>query len=80
VLGADESRSLAKKTGGVEYLLITQNGQHITSDGWSAYQAPVLRTVAYAAPPVPGPAGKALWNQSYELDINLELARIDDWW
>jgi len=80
VLGVDESRSLAKRTGGVEYLLITRSGDRITSDGWSAYRAPFLRAVAYAAPPVPTPvpAGKAVWNQNYELDINLELARIDD--
>jgi FAD:protein FMN transferase len=84
VLGVDESRSLATsltaKTGGVEYLLLTRNGDRIASDGWSSYQAPLLRKVAYVAPPVPTPesAGKSVWNQNYELDINLELARIDD--
>jgi hypothetical protein len=79
VLGVDESRSLATKTGGVEYLLFTRNGDRITSDGWSAYQTPFLRTAAYAAPPVPtGSPDKSVWNQNYELDINLELARIDD--
>jgi thiamine biosynthesis lipoprotein len=80
VLGVDESHSLAAKTGGVEYLLFTQNGDRITSDGWSAYQTPFLRAVAYAAPPVPtaGSADRSVWNQNYELDINLELARVDD--
>jgi thiamine biosynthesis lipoprotein ApbE len=83
VLGVDESRSLAAsltaRTGGVEYLLFTRNGDRITSDGWSAYQTPLLRTAAYA-PPVPtaGSADSSAWNQNYELDINLELARIDD--
>ena len=84
VLGVDESRSLATKTGGVEYLLYTRNGDRIASDGWSAYEAPFSRTVAYVAPLVPtavstpGSADKSVWNQNYELDINLELARIDD--
>jgi thiamine biosynthesis lipoprotein ApbE len=80
VLGVDESRSLATKTGGVEYLLFTRNGDRITSDGWNAYQTPFLRTFAYAAPPVltAGSTDRSIWNQNYELDINLELARIDD--
>ena len=84
VLGVDESRSLAAsltaKTGGVEYLLFTRNGDRITSDGWSAYQTPLFRRAAYPAPPVPtaGSPDKSVWNQSYELDIHLELARVDD--
>jgi FAD:protein FMN transferase len=79
VLGADESHSLATKTGGVEYLLLTRNGDRIASDGWSAYQTPFLRTAAYAAPPVAARSpDNSVWNQNYELDINLELARIDD--
>jgi FAD:protein FMN transferase len=84
VLDVNHSRSLAAslatKTGGVEYLLFTRNGDRITSDGWSAYQPPALRAVAYAAPPAPtaGSPDKSVWNQNYELDINLELARIDD--
>jgi FAD:protein FMN transferase len=84
VLSVDESRSLATslmtKTGGVEYLLLTRNGDRITSDGWSAYQTPFLRTAAYATPPAAaaGSPDNSVWNQNYELDINLELARIDD--
>jgi thiamine biosynthesis lipoprotein ApbE len=84
VLGVDESRSLATslmaKTGGVEYLLLTRNGDRIASDGWSSYQAPLLRTAAYAASPVTtaGPPDNSEWNQNYQLDISLELARIDD--
>lgn len=80
VLDVSQSRSLATKTGGVEYLLFTRNGDRITSDGWSAYQTPLSRTVAYAAPPAAtaGSPDNSVWNQNYELDIHLELARIDD--
>jgi hypothetical protein len=84
VLGVDESRSLAAslptKHGGIEYLLFTRDGERLASDGWRAYQAPSLRTAAYAAPPAraAGSPDKSVWNQNYELDINLELARIDD--
>jgi thiamine biosynthesis lipoprotein len=84
VLGVDESRSLAAslttEPGRVEYLLFTRDGDRVASDGWSAYQAPLLRTVAYAVPPArtPVPADKSAWDQNYELDIHLELPRIDD--
>jgi thiamine biosynthesis lipoprotein ApbE len=84
VLTVDESRSLAAKRGGAEYLLLTSNGERVASDGWSRYRTPMLRAVSYpgpaaaaaAAPPVAAQSG---WNEGYELDINLELARIDDY-
>ena len=80
VLSIDESRSLAAKIEGIEYLLLTRGGDRIVSDGWKSYQTPFLRTASYIAPaaantPTTAESG---WNQNYELDINLELARIGD--
>ena len=80
VLSVNESRSLANKIDGIEYLLITRDGSRIASDGWQSYRTPSLRTVSYVAPAAAKPyiATDAAWNQNYELDISLELARIDD--
>ncbi len=72
VLSPEESHELATKTGGVEYLLLTKNGERIASDGWSSYQAPVLRTSAYRSPAT----ADAGWNQGFELDVDIELAQI----
>jgi len=74
VLSVEESQALAAKIEGADYLLIARNGERIASEGWQAYQMPSLRAVSYRAPAAPD----AAWNQNYELDINLELARIDD--
>lgn len=80
VLSVDESRSLARKIDGIDYLLVTRDGTRIASDGWQSYRTPSLRTVSYVAPAAASRhiATDAAWNQNYELDINLELARIDD--
>jgi len=80
VLTVDESRSLAARTGSVEYLLLTRNGDRIASDGWKSYQTPALLTASYAAPASTAPAvpAESAWSQGFELDINLELARIND--
>ncbi len=80
VLNLDESRSLATKTEGVEYLLLARNGDRIASDGWGTYQTPSLRNASYvvSAAGNPATAAESTWNQNYELDINLELPRISD--
>jgi hypothetical protein len=76
VMSVEESRALAAKNKGVEYLLLTRGGERVASDGWRNYQAPGRRLASYSAPPV---AAKAVavaadaWNQSYELAIDVEL-------
>lgn len=72
VLQPDESLRLATSLPGVECLLITKDGQRITSKGWSALETPL------AAPRVNTVSSVQAWDQSFELAINLELARIDD--
>ena len=61
VLSVAESRALAAKTPGVEYMLVRNGGEVVRSAGWrSILLAPVAQT----------PAG-------HEVIVNLELARIE---
>ena len=73
VLLPEESLRLAATMPEVECLLITKDGQRLMSKGWHALEAPVATPVASPA----APSAQA-WDQSFELTINLELARIDD--
>ena len=79
VLSTSESQSLAARTPGVDYLLVTDSGRQLRSPGWSAYQAPGLRNAAFVTPaPTSKPAAKpGIWNPAFELNIGLELPRID---
>ena len=62
-------------------LLLTRGGDRIVSDGWKSYQTPVPAhcvlwlLLLQANTPTTAESG---CNQNYELDINLELARIGD--
>jgi FAD:protein FMN transferase len=80
VLSVEESRELAARIPSVEYLLLTREGDTITSPGWSEYaMAPAsdarVHPAAFRAPHVPA-AGS--WNTAYALNIGLELPRIED--
>ena len=71
VLKPEESERLAAAKG-VEYLLIASNGARFQSRGWTG--------LALSPKPLPGPvppADASLFDQSYELIVNLELARIE---
>ncbi len=79
VLTPVESQSLAQSTPGIDYLLVTRDGERIASDGWQSYQAtsprPTYRPAAYSEPQAkPG----ALWNRNFELVVNLEIAPAGD--
>jgi thiamine biosynthesis lipoprotein ApbE len=73
VLSVEESRAVAARTPGVDYLLVARNGDQIASDDWQSYRAPALRNASYS----PGQASGSAWN-GYELAITLELARSDN--
>lgn len=80
VMPVDESRRLAAKTAGVEYLIVTADGQPVTSAGWARYQVagmqkPRLQPAAYGLPASPA-AG--LWNPEFELAIELNVPQIAD--
>ena len=76
VLTPDESLRLAATLPGVECMLVTCDGRRIASRGWAALEtarprAPLAFTPANA--PAPGQA----WDASFQLIVNLELARFD---
>lgn len=73
VLQPEESLKLAASMPGVECLLITKDGKRIESKGWHTFEIPVAKPAAS----VVTPAVQA-WDQSMELVVNFELARIDD--
>ena len=69
ILTPAESAKVAEATGGgVEYLLIAANGKQFRSKHWPG--------IALAPAPVP-PADATAFDPSYELIVNLELARIE---
>lgn len=81
VLTPAESQQLAASLPGVEYLLITKEGQQLTSNGWKALTT--LRPerasddiVADASNRLTAPTDKK-WNTDYELAINLEVAKLE---
>lgn len=73
VLTPQESLRLAASLPDVECLLITKNGERLESKGWRALEA----SVAPRSNIVAAPTAQA-WDQSMELVVNFELARIDD--
>jgi thiamine biosynthesis lipoprotein ApbE len=81
VLSPEESARVAASIPGAEYLLIESDGHQITSAGWSALELPRSRmALAFAAAPAPLPtpapqAAAGMWDPSYQLAINLEVAR-----
>jgi thiamine biosynthesis lipoprotein ApbE len=76
VLTPEESLRLAASLPEVECLLITKNGERVESKGFSALEAPPApRAGLIAAPTAATPQA---WDQSLELVISLELARIQD--
>ena len=83
VLTPAESERLAATLPGVEYLLITRNGEKITSRGWSALEtspAPrefASRRAAPALHEIAARSGPAAWDPAYELTINIELSLIE---
>jgi thiamine biosynthesis lipoprotein ApbE len=72
VLQPEESLRLAASLPEVECLLITKDGQRLTSQGWSALETPLPVSSVAATP------SAQAWDPSFELIVNLELARVED--
>lgn len=75
VLMPQESLALAATLPNVECMLLTKDGQRLTSAGWQALAAPAkLPEVNVTAPLAPTVQA---WDASFELAISLELANIN---
>ena len=72
VLTPQESLALAASLPDVECLLITKDGQRLTSAGWNALAAPSTLPLVNAAAPV-----MQAWDSSFELVVSFELANIN---
>jgi thiamine biosynthesis lipoprotein ApbE len=70
VMTPAESQRLAASMPGVEFLLVKNNGERVSSKGWKAWNTPAAPLLAAAA--------SSLWDTSMELTIHLELANITD--
>lgn len=83
VLPPEQSVALAQSTPGIDYLLVTRDGETLRSPGLGRYAVPSVRPASYSpAPPAPKPGAKpatasATWNPDFELNINLEVAQIE---
>jgi thiamine biosynthesis lipoprotein ApbE len=69
VLSPEESKQLAATIPGTEYMIITKEGERITSKGWEALELPAAKKTKT----VEAPADQ--WSE-YELVVNLELAQL----
>ena len=80
VLPVEESVQLAASTPGVDYLLVTRDGQTLRSSGLKNYAVPGLRpaSLALGAAQSAPKSAAGMWNTNFELEIGLEIARIED--
>jgi thiamine biosynthesis lipoprotein ApbE len=82
VLTPEESSRLVAAMPGVEYLLVTKNGEKIVSNGWSSYVEPTLpretaRTPVASYQQVSARPGASQWDPKYELTVAIELSLIE---
>jgi FAD:protein FMN transferase len=67
VMSPSESIKLASTVKGAEYLIITKNGERISSNGWGALERPLAKHASNKATANTG------WNNDFELLVNLEI-------
>ncbi len=77
VMRPEESQQLAAQFTDVEYLIIERNGRRMASPGWRRLESP--RPELDSRSPVPTVyAADQTWNTAFELNITLEIARINE--
>lgn len=90
VLKPEESLRLLGTIPGAECLLLTADGQRVTSRGWDRFEVPqpdlaangfvpgLLAAATPLSPAATAPAAGSAWDPAMELVINLEVARPGD--
>lgn len=77
VLTLAESKILAKKVEGAEYLIVTKNGKIITSRGWNKYVIAEKNTVEKPEVIV-NSAFQKTWDPKFELAVSFQFNAIED--
>ncbi|RZJ78684.1 MAG: DUF2271 domain-containing protein [Flavobacterium sp.] len=75
VLTLSESKALAEKVNGAEYLIVTKNGKIVKSMGWDKYVIPTEEKPAETEAISPFQKG---WDPKFELLINFQFNAIED--
>ncbi|RYG07529.1 MAG: DUF2271 domain-containing protein, partial [Chitinophagaceae bacterium] len=75
VLTLSESKALAEKVKGAEYLIVTKNGKIEKSDGWDKY---VVVSEEKSIEPVAANSFQKGWDPKFELLINFQFNAIED--
>jgi len=79
ILSPRESQALMQRHPDAQYMIVTASGEEIRSNGWAAYAEPKLERTAYVVNTgASAPQAGSNWNQSMELQIKLELPRMDN--
>ncbi|HEY4877172.1 MAG TPA: DUF2271 domain-containing protein, partial [Puia sp.] len=73
VMSTSESVQLASRFPGVEYLLITKNGERIASAGWHTLEAPTKEIIKTEVTAIGKNKMASGWNNDFELVISLEI-------
>lgn len=77
VLTLAESKKLAEKVSGSEYLIVTKNGKIVTSNGWKNYVLAEEKKVEKPEMTV-NSAFQKTWDPKFELAINFQFNAIED--
>ncbi len=81
VMSPDESGRLAAEFSDVEYLIVEKNGKRVVSPGWQRLELPRIPVggTMHARGPFPVDyAADQTWNPAFELNITLQIARIEE--
>ncbi|MDO7886568.1 DUF2271 domain-containing protein [Hymenobacter cheonanensis] len=74
VLSPEEAPALVATVPGAEYMLLTADGRRLESTGWKKAELPAPQASIKNTAPV---AKDKLWDPSYEVAVNLELATTE---
>lgn len=76
VLSLEESKALAEKVKGAEYLIVTKDGKIVTSSGWNKYL--VVEEKSVEPETESSLAFQKAWDPKFELLINFQFNAIED--